>query len=128
MAQKITTVMATGACSFLAPTAPAMAIAADTPHTAPPAPKVAAKGFSSPSFRATKKITKKVLMETKEAWKMAVGPAQRIREKGKVAPNSTMPILTKNSTRKPASIQRGKPIKFEINKPRAKATSGASRL
>ena len=41
-------VMAIGASSFLAPTAPAMAIAAETPHTAPPAPSVAASRRSSP--------------------------------------------------------------------------------
>ena len=42
-------VMAIGACSFLAPTAPAMAMAAETPQTAPPAPSVAARRWSRPS-------------------------------------------------------------------------------
>ena len=49
IAQTITTVMAIGACSFLAPTAPAMAMAAETPQTAPPAPSVAARRRSRPS-------------------------------------------------------------------------------
>jgi len=52
-AQTMTVVMAIGACSFSAPTAPAMAIAAETPHTAPPAPKVAARRRSSPRRRLT---------------------------------------------------------------------------
>ena len=43
IAHMMTRLMAIGACSRLAPTAPAMAMAAETPHTAPPAPKVAAK-------------------------------------------------------------------------------------
>ena len=51
---KITNVMAIGACSFFAPTAPATAIAPDTPHTAPPAPMVAARRRSRPSFTAVK--------------------------------------------------------------------------
>ena len=54
IAQRITSVIAIGASSFFAPTAPAMAIAAETPQTAPPAPSVAAKRRSSPSLIATK--------------------------------------------------------------------------
>ena len=53
IAQMMTSVMAIGASSFLAPTAPAMAIAAETPHTAPPAPSVAARRRSRPSRTPT---------------------------------------------------------------------------
>ncbi|NHH84720.1 hypothetical protein DRA46_06871 [Burkholderia gladioli] len=53
IAQTTTRVMATEACSRLARTAPAIAIAADTPHTAPPTPSTAAKRRSSLSARAT---------------------------------------------------------------------------
>ena len=60
IAQMITMVMAIGASSFLAPTAPAIAIAAETPHTAPPAPSVAARRLSRPSLSADPKITRKV--------------------------------------------------------------------
>ena len=50
IAQKITSVMATGGCSFLARTAPATAMAAETPQTASPAPSVAASRRSKPSL------------------------------------------------------------------------------
>jgi len=53
IAQRMTVAIAIEACSFLAPTAPATAIAAETPQTAPPAPKVAAKRGSSLSLIAT---------------------------------------------------------------------------
>ena len=86
--------MAIGACSFLAPTAPAMAIAAETPQTAPPAPSVAARRRSSPSQRAVKKMTRKVAIETIEACRIATGPAQTISVNGSVAPSRTMPVLT----------------------------------
>jgi hypothetical protein len=74
--------MAIGGSSFFARTAPATAIDADTPQTAPPAPNTAASRWSSPSFRAAKKMTKKVTIETIEACKMATGPAQIIKVKG----------------------------------------------
>ena len=48
IAQMMTVAIATEASSRLAPTAPATAIEADTPHTAPPAPKVAASLLSMP--------------------------------------------------------------------------------
>ena len=67
IAQSTTKLIATGGYSFLARVAPATAIAAETPQTAPPAPSVAAKEFSSPSFRAVKKIVKKVSSDTTEA-------------------------------------------------------------
>ena len=86
--------MAIGASSFLAPTAPAIAIDAETPQTAPPAPSVAARRRSSPSQRATVKMTRNVTIETIEACRIATGPAQTISEKGSVAPSSTMPVLT----------------------------------
>src|SRR5579863_7167507 len=84
IAQSTTTVMAIGAYSFFAPTAPATAIEAETPQTAPPAPSVAASCRSSPSRRAAKKMTRKVVIETIEAWMIAMGPAQRIKVKGSV--------------------------------------------
>ena len=86
--------MATGGCSFLARTAPATAIAADTPHTAPPAPSTAASRWSRPSRRAAKKITRNVLIDTTDAWRIATGPAQTISVKGRVAPSRMMPSLT----------------------------------
>ena len=93
IAQNTTRLMAIGGCSFFARTAPATAMAADTPHTAPPAPRVAAKRLSRPSLVATKKITRKVMIETSDACRMATGPAQTISMNGKVAPSSTMPSL-----------------------------------
>jgi len=46
MAHATTKEIATEMSCFFAPTAPPMAIAPDTPHTAPPVPKVAAsRGF-----------------------------------------------------------------------------------
>ena len=45
-------VMAMGACSFLAPTAPAMAMEPETPHTAPPAPKSGAQPAVEPKLSA----------------------------------------------------------------------------
>ena len=86
--------MAMGAYSFLAPTAPAMAIEAETPHTAPPAPSTADNWRSSPNLRAAKKMTTNVAIETSEAWKIATGPAQAMSENGSVAPSSTIPVLT----------------------------------
>ncbi len=83
-----------GGCSLRARTEPATAMAAETPQTAPPAPSVAQSVRSNPSFRPTKKMTRKVAMETIEACRMATGPAQRMRLKGSPAPSSTMPVLT----------------------------------
>jgi len=54
IAQTITVVIAIDACSLRVPTAPEIAIAADTPQTAPPTPRVAAKRCSRPSRRATR--------------------------------------------------------------------------
>jgi hypothetical protein len=86
--------MATEVSSFFAPTAPETAMAADTPHTAPPAPSVAAKRRSRPSLRATRKMVKKVASDTIAACVIATGPAQRTSVTGSVAPSRTMPTLT----------------------------------
>ena len=94
MAQRITAVMAIGASSFLAPTAPAIAMAAETPQTAPPTPSMAASRRSMPQPARRQKITRKVTIETIEACRMATGPAQISRLSGRVAPSSTMPVLT----------------------------------
>ncbi len=53
IAQTITVAIAIDACSLRVPTAPAIAIAAETPQTAPPTPSVAANRCSRPSLRAT---------------------------------------------------------------------------
>ncbi len=86
-------VIAIGACSFFAPTAPAIAIDAETPQTAPPAPSVAHKRRSRPSLLPTRKITMKVVTETIVACNSATGPAQITSVNGSVAPSRTIPVL-----------------------------------
>ena len=76
-----------------APTEAPMAMAAETPQTAPPAPRTAANRFSTPSARAAAKMTPKVATETMKACSNATGPAQAMRLSGSVAPNSTTPSL-----------------------------------
>ena len=84
MAQRITMVMTTGASSRLAPTAPATAMAAETPQTAPPTPSTAAKRRSSPIQRATRKMVMKVTMETDRGLQDGhrTGPDQKRQRQG----------------------------------------------
>ena len=73
-------------------------------------------------------MTPKVTSDTIAACTIATGPAQAISVSGKPVPSSTMPVLMYNSTRRPASTQRGTPTVLEISRPSASATSGGSRL
>ena len=85
-------VMAIGASSFFAPTAPAMAMAPRrrTPRRPRPGRR---ERRSSPKPHRNEIDTRKVTIDTIDACKIATGPAQTIRVNGKVAPSSTMPIL-----------------------------------
>ena len=113
----------------MALTEAAIAIDADTPHTAPPTPNTAASRLSIPKTRVpTKYITRQVMSEITVAWTMATGPALSTSAIGNVAPSRTMPILMKYSTRNALSIHRGNRATLAITSPRMSATSGASRL
>ena len=68
----------------------------------------------------------KVMKETMSAWLMAAGPACRMIVKGRVAPISTMPVLTKYSVRNASCSQAGRRTVLPMARPTKRATSGPS--
>ncbi len=76
IAHTTTVVIAIDTCSFFALTAAAIAIAPETPHTAPPAPSTAPNLLSRPrSLVPTRYIVRNVTIEITVACPNATGPA-----------------------------------------------------